>query len=136
MNKPVLIALCCLLPCLLKAQSTPASAGMQTGKLIYVQRCATCHQQDGAGAQNMIPPLIKTEYVLGDKARLIAILLNGLKGEMTVDGNIYGNEMPAQADLRDSEIAAVLTFVRNNFGNKASAVSTKAVQQVRASNKQ
>jgi mono/diheme cytochrome c family protein len=105
------------------------------GKEIYIKHCMTCHQVDGVGAQNMIPPLIKTDYVLGDKQRLIKILLNGLQGEIKVNGDMYSGEMPSQAILKDDEIAAVLTYVRKSFGNSASAVITKEVRRVRAANK-
>jgi len=102
------------------------------GKAIYMQRCMTCHQVDGTGAQNMIPPLVKTEQVLGDKKSLIKILLNGMSGEIMVNGDIYAGEMPSQAFLKDSEIAAVLTYVRNSFGNKAIALTNTEVKRVRA----
>ncbi|GAB3921331.1 hypothetical protein GCM10028827_04380 [Mucilaginibacter myungsuensis] len=95
----------------------------------------TCHQVDGTGAQNMIPPLIKTEYVLGDKTTLIKILLNGLSGEIKVNGDVYAGEMPSQAFLKDSEIAAVLSYVRNSFGNKAGLVTNAEVRKSRAANK-
>lgn len=69
------------------------------------------------------------------KTTIIKILLNGINGEIKVDGDIYGNEMPSQAFLKDEEIAAVLTYVRNNFGNKASAVTVGEVKKIRAANK-
>ncbi|QHS55855.1 cytochrome c [Mucilaginibacter sp. 14171R-50] len=106
-----------------------------TGKEIYAKHCMTCHQVDGVGAQNMIPPLIKTDYVLGDKKRLIKIILNGLKGDLDVNGDMYSGEMPSQALLKDDEIAAALTYVRKSFGNSASAVTIKDVRRVRAANK-
>jgi mono/diheme cytochrome c family protein len=108
---------------------------MSIGKKVYTQHCMTCHQVDGVGAQNMIPPLIKTDYVLGDKARLIRILLNGMKGEIKVNGDMYSNEMPSQALLKDNEIAAVLTYVRKSFGNKATSVTMGEVKNIRATNK-
>jgi len=108
---------------------------MMIGKEIYVKHCMTCHQVDGVGAQNMIPPLIKTDYVLGEKQRLIKILLNGLKGDINVNGDMYSGEMPSQALLKDDEIAAVLTYVRKSFGNSASPVTIKDVRRVRATNK-
>lgn len=102
------------------------------GKVLYETHCMTCHQVDGAGAQNMIPPLVKTNYVLGNKAHLINIMLKGLSGEITVNGDTYAGEMPALSFLTDSEIAAVLTYVRNNFGNKATAVTSAEVKKIRA----
>lgn len=86
-----------------KPQSSAATPS--NGKVIYTQHCQTCHQVDGAGAPNMIPTLIKTDYVLGNKARLIGILLKGLKGDITVNGDPFAGEMPAQDTLKDAEIA-------------------------------
>ena len=130
------IAAFCFFSILAQAQKSAGTPSVMTlGKTIYAQHCKTCHQVDGAGAQNMIPTLIKTDYVLGNKARLIKILLNGMNGEITVNGDIYSNEMPSQKKLTDNEIAAVLTYVRKSFGNKASAVTVSEVKTVRASNK-
>jgi mono/diheme cytochrome c family protein len=136
MKKTVLVLALSLLSMISQAQkkSTPAS-NMVTGEKIYKQHCMTCHQADGSGAQNMIPPLIKTDYVLGPKAPIIKILLNGMKGEIKVNGDIYAGEMPSQDTLKDSEIAAVLTYVRKSFGNNASVVTMNDVKKVRAANK-
>lgn len=126
----------CFLSMLSKAQKRGLPvANTMYGKEIYAKHCMTCHQVDGVGAQNMIPPLIKTDYVLGDKRQLIKILLNGLKGDINVNGDMYSGEMPSQALLKDDEIAAVVTYVRNSFGNSASPVTIKDVRRVRATNK-
>ena len=104
------------------------------GRSVYKQYCLTCHMADGLGVDGMNPPLAKTGYVLGDKTRLTNVLLNGLQG-VEIDGEQYHGVMPAQESLTDAQIAAVLTYVRNSFGNKASAVSAAEVKAVRASNK-
>lgn len=120
----------------LYAQKKTASINyMVTGKLVYQQHCMTCHQIDGTGAQNMIPPLAKTSYVIASKAALIKILLNGMSKEIKVNGDTYAGEMPAQAHLTDQEIAAVLSYVRNSFGNKASIVTAMEVKKVRTDQK-
>ncbi len=136
MRKLLLIVVFIYMSIIAQAQkkAVPASY-MSIGKQIYTKHCMTCHQIDGEGAQNMIPPLIKTEYVLGDKGRLIKILLNGMKGEIKVNGDMYSGEMPPQAFLKDDEIAAVLTYVRKSFGNKASSVTINEVKKIRAANK-
>jgi len=82
----------------------------------------------------MNPPLIKTKQVLGDKTALIKIVLNGLKG-VDIDGDTYNGVMAPHPDLTDQEIADVLTYVRNSFGNKATAVTAAQVKAVRAANK-
>ncbi|GGF13043.1 hypothetical protein GCM10011383_25240 [Hymenobacter cavernae] len=116
------------------AASAGASKSIAAGKQIYSQYCLSCHQADGGGVQNMNPPLIKTSYVLGDKTRLTKVLLNGLQ-DVDIDGEPYNNVMPSHDFLTDQQIADVLTFVRNSFGNKATAVSAAEVKAVRAANK-
>ena len=112
--------------------SATAQVKMAKGEMLYKQICASCHQADGSGVPRMNPPLIKTSYVLGDKSKLIKVLLLGLNEEVEIDGEYYSNPMPSQAALKDDEIAAVLTFVRNSFGNKAAAVTPAEVKKVRA----
>ena len=112
-----------------------SAALLAPGKSVYTQYCLTCHMADGLGVDGMNPPLAKTDYVLGDKARLTNVLLNGLQG-VEIGGEQYHGVMPAQASLTDAQIAAVLTYVRNSFGNKASAISAGEVKAVRAGNKQ
>ena len=106
---------------------------MQRGKRVYDSTCLACHQADGDGVQRMNPTLVKTKWVLGDKKTLITIVLNGLKGgEIEIDGDKFHNPMPPQAALSDQKIADVLTYVRNSFGNKASAVTAPEVKKVRS----
>jgi mono/diheme cytochrome c family protein len=116
------------------AKAPAASAAVLKGKSIYTQYCLTCHQADGLGVEGMNPPLAKTDYVLGDKTRLINVLVNGLKG-VEVNGEEYHGVMPSQSYLTDQQMADVLTYVRNTFGNKASAVTVGEVKAVRAANK-
>ena len=111
------------------------SSQVAAGKKVYLARCLTCHQVDGLGVQNMNPPLAGTTYVVGDKTRLIKIVLNGFNERVEIEGDIYNNPMPAQNTLTDQEIADVLTYVRNSFGNKASAINASEVKKVRATAK-
>ena len=108
-------------------------ASMERGEKVYHATCLTCHQADGLGVPRMNPPLIKTKWVLGDKKALAKIVLNGLKGgEIEIDGDDFHNPMPPQAgQLTDQQIADALTFVRNSFGNKASAVTVTDVKAAR-----
>lgn len=112
-----------------------ASVAAIDGKSIYRQHCLTCHQADGGGVPNMNPPLIQTSYVLGDKTRLIKVVLNGFSENVDIDGESYSNVMPAHDFLKDREIAAVLTYIRKNFTNKANAVTAAQVKAVRVANK-
>lgn len=115
-------------------QPSPLKASMERGRKVYEEVCLTCHQQDAGGVPRMTPPLIKTKWVLGDKKALVKIVLKGLKGgEIEIDGDTYENPMPPQEEnLNDQQIADVLTYVRNSFGNKATPVLPAEVKKVRA----
>jgi mono/diheme cytochrome c family protein len=107
-------------------------ASLSRGKKVYDMYCLACHQADGAGVPRMNPPLTNTKWVTGDKKQLITIILKGLKGgEIEIDGDMYHNPMASHAFLKDQEIADVLTYIRNSFGNKAALVSTAEVKAVR-----
>ncbi|MGV3502716.1 MAG: PVC-type heme-binding CxxCH protein [Adhaeribacter sp.] len=108
------------------------------GKAIFAQEgsCTTCHQPDGKGLPaSGFPPLSGTEWVVGNEERLIKLVLNGLQGPIEVQGKKYPGQVPMTpfgGMLKDDEVAAVLTYVRNSFGNKAPAVSPEKVKAVRA----
>jgi mono/diheme cytochrome c family protein len=86
---------------------------------------------DGNGVPGLNPPLAKTDWVTGDKKRLINVILKGLNDPIEVNGEEYANPMPAQEFLSDQEIADVLTYIRASFGNKASAVTAAEVKAQR-----
>lgn len=111
-------------------QQSGLKASKDRGKVVYDTYCLACHMQDGGGAPRMNPPLIKTKFVLGDKKKLIGIVMNGLSG-VEVDGEDYSNVMAPHNFLTDQQIADVLTYVRNSFGNKASAVAVAEVKAAR-----
>lgn len=92
------------------------------GQKLYVQNCLACHNPEGTGAPGLYPPLANTNWVTGDKIRLIRTLLLGLSQPIEVNGETYNQEMPSYAHLSDQQIADVLTYIRNSFGNKADAV--------------
>ncbi len=117
------------------AVKTDLTARMLSGKTVYNKSCLSCHQADGAGVQRLNPPLINTDYVLGDKKRLIDIVLNGFNEEVEINGEYYNNAMPPHNFLNDQEIADVLTYVRNSFGNKATPIDVSEVTAVRTVNK-
>lgn len=113
----------------------PDKATMERGKKIYATYCMTCHQADGGGVPNLNPPLEKTSYVVGSKTRLIQIVLKGMNTHEDIDGESYSNTMAPFNYLTDQQIADVLTYVRNSFNNKASAVTAGDVKFVRAKTK-
>jgi glucose/arabinose dehydrogenase len=99
---------------------------------IYNSYCRNCHQRDGMGDGTRFPPLAQSEWVTGDKERLIKVLLNGLKGPVTIGDKTYNNTMPSHSFLNDKDLAQVLTYIRQNFNNKASVVWPEEVEKVRA----
>ena len=116
---------------------------MDAGKEVYMKAaagggmCFTCHQPNGEGLAGQFPPLAGSDWVLGDKERLIKISMYGLMGEIEVNGVKYNNVMAPPGippgSLTDDQIANVLTYIRNDWGNSASAVSAEEVATVRAS---
>jgi mono/diheme cytochrome c family protein len=107
------------------------AASVSRGKKVYDKVCLSCHMIDGGGAPNLNPPLAQSSYVLGDKTKIINIVLNGMSERVAIDDDYYSNNMAPHQDLTNQEIADVLTYIRNSFGNKASAVTVKEVQAVR-----
>jgi mono/diheme cytochrome c family protein len=107
-------------------------ASMERGKKVYEATCLACHQANGGGVPNLNPPLKKTKWVLGDKTTLIKVVLNGMDEEVEINGKYYENTMPPQSTLKDEQIADVLTYIRNSFGNKADAVTPEDVKKARA----
>jgi cytochrome c oxidase subunit 2 len=105
---------------------------MKEGEKGYAARCASCHQPTGAGIPGAFPPLAGAEQVTGKAEEHIKIVLNGLNGAITVKGQSYNGVMPAWKDvMTDREIAAVLTYERNSWGNKAGIVKPDDVAKLR-----
>ena len=103
---------------------------MSKGGQLYNIFCSVCHQRDGKGNERF-PPLDSSEWVLGDKTKLINVILQGLRGEIMVKGKSYNNAMPKLHMLKDEEISEILTFIRQNFGNNASPIGPEEVAKVR-----
>lgn len=97
--------------------------------------CVACHQKNGEGLEGMIPPLKNSDWVKGDKKRLISLCINGLEGAIRVNGKIYKNVMPPQVQFDDEQLAAILTFIRQSWGNKEAPVDVKDIEEVRSSTK-
>ena len=117
----------------LSAQSPISKSVMDNGKTIYLSRCLACHQVDGGGVPRLNAPLDGASAVIAaDKAKLIRIVLKGYSDRVEIDGEYYSNNMAGHADLKDQQIADVLTYIRNSWSNKASAVTAAEVKAVRA----
>lgn len=116
-----------------KSKTTSASAD---GAQIYAAQCVACHQASGAGLTGVFPPLAGSEWVLGSDKVTANILLHGITGTLTVKGSVYNGAMPSfKGKLDDNEIAAVLSYVRTNFGNTAGKVSADLVKTEREAGK-
>ncbi len=103
---------------------------MERGKKVYTQSCLACHQATGAGIPNAFPPLAESDYLNADVHRAIEVVKFGLNGEIEVNGNVYNSAMPAQ-NISDEDVAAVLTYVYNNWGNNKTEVTQEMVKKAK-----
>jgi mono/diheme cytochrome c family protein len=105
----------------------------EKGRRIYRANCAACHQESGLGVAGQFPPLAASDWVLTEGPnRIIRLVLNGIAGPIKVNGQGYNNVMvPWRDTLKDEDIAAVITYVRSEWGNKASAVTPAQVKKHR-----
>lgn len=101
-------------------------ASMVRGKEIYATYCMSCHQEQGEGIDGIYPPVAKSDYLMADKNRSIIQTLNGVSGEITVNGKVYTMEMMG-IDLSAEETSDVLNYIRNSFGNKGEAITPSEV---------
>ena len=103
---------------------------------VYTMYCGACHQGDGKGDGGRFPPLSESEWVNGDKTKLINVVLNGLSGPITVKGLPYSETMPAHGSfLNDDQVAEVLSYIRKSWGNNSDAISKEEVAALRNSGK-
>lgn len=103
---------------------------LKAGQAVYTQ-CSACHQATGQGLPGAFPPLDGTEWVNGNKGRLISVVMYGMMGPIEVKGQTYNGMMP-NLNLQDEEIASVLTYVRQAWSNSSDAVSVDEVASVRS----
>ncbi len=104
---------------------------MEKGKRVFTQVCFACHQPEGQGLPGVFPPLAKSDYLMADKSRAITALIKGLGGPLTVNGQAFNGVMPPST-LNDEQIANVLTYVRNSWGNAGDVVTIDEVKKVHA----
>ncbi|KFN45003.1 copper-containing nitrite reductase [Arenimonas oryziterrae] len=105
---------------------------IEAGGALFNGTCSVCHQPTGTGLPNVFPPLAKSDFLAQDTDRAIGIVLNGLNGPVTVNGASFNSVMPPMSQLNDDEVANILTFVLNSWGNKGGRVSAADVARVRA----
>jgi glucose/arabinose dehydrogenase len=108
------------------------TASQGRGAELYRLYCGSCHQMEGGGVPGQFPPLAGTEWVTGDRGRLIRAVLHGMQGPVVIDGVRYDELMPPHAFLDDEDVAALTTYIRNAFGNSAGPVHEAEVELVRS----
>jgi nitrite reductase (NO-forming) len=115
---------------MIKEEPAGLESKIETGKVAYEKSCQTCHQADGKGLPGTFPPLANSDYLAADLSRAISGVVNGLSGEITVNGEKYNQVMP-KSTLTDEEIADAFTYVLNSFGNKGGEVKAEEVKAAR-----
>jgi len=118
-------------------QAEVASAGdltqqIKAGEDVFINACSACHQPTGLGLPGAFPPLAKSDYLLKEPKRAIDIVLRGLQGEIVVNKVKYNSVMPAMTQLTDQEIANVLTYALNSWGNEGGTINSTEVAAARA----
>ncbi|MDO1528453.1 copper-containing nitrite reductase [Fulvimonas sp. R45] len=111
----------------------PAAAHdpLASGRRLFDGTCAACHQANGEGVPNVFPPLARSSVLAADPQRAVGIVLHGLHGRLTVNGHDYDSTMPSMAHLADDDIADILTYVLNSWGNPGGRVSGDEVARAR-----
>jgi nitrite reductase (NO-forming) len=113
-----------------RVAAVTTSSAADHGKGIYERICTTCHQPDARGMPGVFPPLAKSDFLMSDADRAVRVLMGGLQGPITVNGQDFNGVMP-DFSLSDDDISAVLSYVRGNFGNEGSPVTLADVQRIR-----
>lgn len=106
----------------LSAPAAGAAEAPANGKQVFTANCVACHQATGKGLPGVFPPLDGSEWVGGDERTVANILLHGVSGELTVMGNTFKGAMPSFQQLSDAELAAVASYIRAEWSNKAGAI--------------
>ena len=113
------------------AVAAPDAASMERGKAVYSRTCIACHQPTGMGLPPVFPPLAGSEWVAKDASIAVRNIVNGMQGPITVKGVTYNSMMPPVAGLSDKDIADVVTYVNNSFGNTGASVTEAEVTAIK-----
>jgi len=105
---------------------------IEAGGRLYAANCAACHQPEGQGIDGAFPPIAASDYLLSDVDRAIRVVTNGLSGPIEVNGAAYNGVMPA-VRLSEYDVANVVTYILNSFGNDGGVVSPERVVRARSS---
>ena len=122
-------AICYLLSSCQNAEEVKRSQYFVEGMELYKVHCANCHQMDGQGLKNLYPPIANSDYLVGNKEKLMCGIKFGISDTLTVNGKVYTQAMPANASLKNIEIAEILTFIYNKWGNEKVITETEQVKK-------
>jgi nitrite reductase (NO-forming) len=103
----------------------------KAGQALFAGTCSTCHQPNGQGLPGVFPPLAKSDYVAKRPSAIAEVVLHGLTGPVTVNGQPYNSVMPPMSQLTDDEIANIATYVLNSWGNPGGRVTKAEVAKQR-----
>ena len=104
----------------------------KAGEGLFAGTCSVCHQANGAGLPGVFPPLAKSDFLAADVGRATRAVLQGLTGKVTVNSQEYNSVMPPMNQLNDDEVANILTYVLNSWGNAGGRVTKDEVKKQRA----
>ncbi len=110
-------------------QDDEFSKSKERGKALYEELCVTCHLAEGTGTEGVFPPLAKSDYLVKNKEGSIRAIKFGQEGEIKVNGVTYNNVMPAPG-LNDQEVADLMNYIQNSWGNTGKYVTVKEVEKV------
>jgi mono/diheme cytochrome c family protein len=134
MNRSLLIwsLLICMIATILYACQSNGSSLEQdmyytNGRDLYVKHCQNCHGEQGEGLENLIPPLTDTTYLKNNRNKLVCYIKNGMSEKIYVDGREFHDKMPAHEEFTDIDLAQLVVFISNSYGNKQGMYSTKEV---------
>ena len=113
------------------AVAAPDADSMKRGQAVYSRTCIACHQPTGMGLPPVFPPLAGSEWVSKDASIAVRNIVNGMTGPVTVKGVTYTSMMPAVTTLSEKEIADVVTFVSNSWGNTGPTVTEDEVKAIK-----
>jgi mono/diheme cytochrome c family protein len=102
------------------------------GQRLYTSHCSNCHQQNGEGLGRLFPPIAQSDYLIINPEKVICGIKNGMRGAIVVNGTGYNQPMPANTQLTDLEIAQIMTFIGNSWGNEMGLFKTEDVRKVLA----
>jgi len=123
----LIAAIACLLFSCQSEESQTYNRYYSMGSVLYIQHCQNCHGTNAEGLGNLIPPFTDSVFLRKNLAQLPCFVKNGLKDTITVAGKKFSNNMPAQGNLSSIEIAEILTYVTNSFGNKMGLIDAPKV---------